>query len=733
MRSARLNFSLVGAAVCLVTAAVLTAAPAERTVPAVTPPRQTIAESANDLRRVIAQLAEFHLRPTSIDARELESIGSEHEGAWRGVFDALPEAKALDAFVTTLDANGAWADIDYQDADRGSWRPVLHPLRLLYLIRAYRTPKNAFYGKPEVAAAIHRAFALWIKRDPKCPNWWYNQIGVPRLLAPAGLLLGDELRPDERNYLLGTLMPRSQIGMTGQNRVWLAGNTLMFAALKGDGALAEAAANAIFGEIRIATPAEGVQADFSFHQHGPQQQFGNYGLAFAVDMVKWGTILRGTKWALSPEQLAIVRHYLLDGEAWTVYRGAMDLGACGRQLDAKAPVKKGLALMRVMAQMALVDPAHAAEYQAFIARNLNPDQAPALDGNRFFWRSDYLIHRHAGFFAALKMSTNRVIGAETCNRENLSGYHLGDGMLLVQCSGDEYRDIQPVWNWRRLPGTTCLQTPGPLPPPNNSRVPTDFVGGISDGVNGCAALDYRRPGIAAKKSWFFMDRQVACLNAGITATDDHPVFTTVAQRLANGGTAKLYANAKSAEFADGRQLLDGTQWIEFGGLRYIFPGKQRLTLSIAAQSGSWRTLFNKSDISKEPVTATVFTLGFDHGKQPTDAACAYIITPTDNAALPPPAILANTAALQAVATADHKLVQAVFWKPGEIALPDGQALRTSHPCVVMWNVGALLVSDPTQKLPQLTLQIGTTTTVVKFPDGNDAGRAVSVQFQSSKP
>ena len=700
-----------------------TAAPAGQPPAA---PGQTMAESATDLRRVTAQLAEFHLRPTSIDTRELETIGNRHEEAWRGTFDALPDVKTLDSLVAKLDANGAWTDIDYQDTDRGSWKLFIHPMRLLYLTRAYRTAGHPFYGKTEISAAIHRAFGFWMRGDPKCPNWWYNEIGVPRLLSPVGLLLGDELRSDERNYLLGTLMPRSKIGMTGQNRVWLAGNTLMFAALNNDGALVASAAKVIFSEICIATPKEGIQADFSFHQHGPQQQFGNYGLAFAVDMVKWGTILRGTPWALSPEQLAIIRHYLLDGEAWTVYHGTMDIGACGRQLESEAPAKKGLALMRVMAQMAYVDPAHAGEYQAFIERNLNPELTPPLDGNRFFWRSDYLIHRRAGFFAALKMSSNRVIGAETCNNENLSGYHLGDGMLLVQRSGDAYRDIQPVWNWRRLPGTTCLQTPGPLPPPKKSRVKSDFVGGLSDGSNGCAALDYRRPGIAAKKSWFFVNRQVACLNAGITATAEDPVFTSVEQRLANGGTAKLYADGKPAEFAGGQQLLDGTDWVEFGGLRYLFPGKQKITLSLAGQTGSWRTSYNKSGIPREPVTATVFALGFDHGKQPQNAACAYIITPTDSASQPPLEILANTPALQAVATADRQLVQAVFWQPGELALPGGQSLRSSHPCLVMWKAGTLMVSDPTQKLQQLTLRLGTAETVVALPGGQDAGRAVTV-------
>jgi chondroitin AC lyase len=48
-------------------------------------------------------------------------------------------------------------------------------------------------------------------------------------------------------------MPRAQIGMTGQNKVWLAGNTLMLGLLQGDRGLVDRASSTIFNEVEITT------------------------------------------------------------------------------------------------------------------------------------------------------------------------------------------------------------------------------------------------------------------------------------------------------------------------------------------------------------------------------------------------------------------------------------------------------------------------------------------------
>lgn len=78
-------------------------------------------------------------------------------------------------------------------------------------------------------------------------------------------------------------MEQSQFGMTGQNKVWLAGNVLIRGLLLNDAELIKEARENICSEIVLGQK-EGIQPDWSFHQHGPQQQFGNYGLSFLCNM-----------------------------------------------------------------------------------------------------------------------------------------------------------------------------------------------------------------------------------------------------------------------------------------------------------------------------------------------------------------------------------------------------------------------------------------------------------------
>ncbi|MDI1320221.1 MAG: polysaccharide lyase family 8 super-sandwich domain-containing protein, partial [bacterium] len=416
---------------------------------------------------------------------------------------ALKQAQAIQP-------DGSWADIDYQSTARSGWPPSVHYMRMAAMATAAGWTATTPAQRTALLATTHRAFAFWIAHDFQCPNWWYNEIGTPKLLGLCALLLGDELTAAERAYVTGPVLTRSKIARTGQNRVWLAGNTLMRGLLLSDEALVREAADTIWGEVRVSTD-EGIQPDFSFHQHGPQQQFGNYGMAFAVEICRWGVFLRDTPWQMPPGPLAVFRRYLLDGQNWVSWRGTMDISACGRQFMPHSPRAKTTNIAMVMKLAALFDPAEAPAYRAFVARN-QPGAANDLVGQRMFWRSDYLVHRRPGFAATLKFSSQRVIGAELVNSENLSGYHTADGALYLYATGDEYEDIFPVWDWRKLPGTTCAQ----IPPPafQTSAVRVEFAGGVTDGRRGCAALDYRRDGVQARKAWFFGDDVVVCLGAG---------------------------------------------------------------------------------------------------------------------------------------------------------------------------------------------------------------------------
>ena len=70
-------------------------------------------------------------------------------------------------------------------------------------------------------------------------------------------------------------------------------------------------------------------------------------------------------------------------------------------------------------------------------------------GNRYFWRVEFMTHQRKGWYASVKMASNRVVGAETVNGENVQGTHLFDGVTYILRSGEEYYDIFPAWDWRR--------------------------------------------------------------------------------------------------------------------------------------------------------------------------------------------------------------------------------------------------------------------------------------------
>ena len=74
---------------------------------------------------------------------------------------------------------------------------------------------------------------LLVHQGLVCKNWWYNPIGVPRTLGPAFLLFEQEINKLEKQQAI-KVMEKAAFSMTGQNKVWLAGNVLIRALLQND-------------------------------------------------------------------------------------------------------------------------------------------------------------------------------------------------------------------------------------------------------------------------------------------------------------------------------------------------------------------------------------------------------------------------------------------------------------------------------------------------------------------
>jgi chondroitin AC lyase len=356
----------------------------------------------------------------------------------------------------------------------------------------------------------------------------------------------------------------------------------------------------------------------------------------------------------------------------------------------------------------------------------------------------------------LPLSSTRVIGAETCNGENLLGLHLGDGVTYFYRTGAEYTDLFPVWDWRRLPGTTCRQDQGSLVPnPTACRNRSSFVGGLSDGRCGLAAMEYVRDSLHARKAWFFLERAVVCLGAGIECSDPEAVLTSVNQCMLNGRVA-LGANQQVSDLPKGERLSRDLQWVHHDGIGYIFVNPTTVTVSAQTQQGNWRQVHSRE--SARMVEREVFSLWIDHGSKPHDARYAYLVVPdVDVSALPslcqslPVTILQQTASTLAISSRDGKLVQAVFFEPGRLAWGNVSSIEVDTPCLVAFDSTAdkfyLYVADPTHTRKAVTLRLagqytghdatymeskGQTELTVSLPQEGSAGQTVSLELRPAK-
>ncbi len=639
--------------------------------------------------------------------------------------------------LATLREDGSWADVDYADRQRSRWAPALHLRRLQEILRAARSQAPGSAGNRAFLAGARRALACWLALDPQSDNWWHNDIGTPLGLGRILVLYGTDADPAGRDRAIA-ILARVPIGTTGQNRAWLATIAFIRALLTEDEALARSALDEILGEVSVTTAEEGIQPDWSFHQHGPQLYQGNYGAHFMETVAPYATLLAGTCLTMSQQQIETLCRLLLDGTNWMTWGDLMDYHVVGRFVTCPDRGRwESRVLVAPCAHLAEASPRHRAELDAFRDRltGVLPAGAGAPAGHRHFWRSDFSVHRRAGFYSSIRMSSTRTVRSEQCNGEGLRNYHMGDGVTLFVRSGAEYVGIFPVWDWRRLPGITCRQANDPLPilSTGRHRGATEFVGGVSDGLDGLAALNYSLDGVTARKAWFCMEDSIVCLGAGIRSASD-PVVTTINQCLLSG---PVCADGSDVAIPEG-QTLDGWRWAHHDGIGYLPLDGTHVTLRAIGQCGSWHDI--DSNYPDEPVEEQVLSLWIDQGTAPAGASYAYAVAMGVDAtrtallaAAPGFTILANSEEVQAVAFGTA-LVQAALYRAGHVALPGGATLSVDRPCLVMlrrtprsWAIAA---ADPEGTAERLVITLDGRVLVLDLPGGGEAGSTVRGELEA---
>ncbi len=614
------------------------------------------------------------------------------------------------SLTSALRSDGSWPDIDYAKNDLKDWTGARHLQRLLNLAITLSLPSTHPAQHSITLHAILRGLDHWYALNPQNPNWWWNQIGAPLLLADILLCIKNHAPPSYIQRAIPSLEAhtRGNLTFTGQNLVWISSVQLRQGVLTNNSTLIKYVINRIAAEVRLFPHQEGIQPDFSFHQHGKLLYNGGYGQNFAMDIARLLALTDNTPFALPPHTVDLIVHLLLDGDRWMVRGRTFDPSASGREISRPGHnadrFRTGL---RFLTQLQ-----HPRQSEALASLAVTPESGQSMvNGNKHFWCSDFMTHHRPGYYMSVRMTSSRILGADGphCGGEGRVFHHMADGATHLMHDGDEYRDIYPVWNWRHIPGATIAQHTGDLDPAQ-LVVPGQhaFAGGASDGSLGCAAIDFSRQNLHARKAWFFFDQGLVALGAAIHSTDNVPIHTTINQCHLRG---PVLFQPSLPSLSPGQHTLSTGQSLWHDGFTYLLLDGQA-NLHLGPQSGAW------SDCgvdSPAPITLPVFNFGINHGTCPAAASYAYAILHTPGLTSNHPiVILVNNSALQAVWHAQEHRGHAVFYEPCQIQFPDGQHIATNRPCILLYHPPldhregrsiSLTVAQPQQQHGSLTLSL----------------------------
>ena len=276
-----------------------------------------------------AQSSGNQIEPENRGAADLEVI--------RGRLIAeYSKASKSDAehYLQTQDRDGSWRDINYLDRSAASWKPARHLSRLEEMAVAYQCDESSVHHSTNLLQGIEHGLEFWYSGKPASSNWWWNDIGQQQTLAKILILLQEDLPLQMVQSATNYFYPQhiNPLDKTGENMVWYASDRIF-------GGLLRANASDIILGVKAMTDVvdtnneEGIQPDFSFHQHGAQLYNAGYGAAFLADTTFWAKIMRNTPFAFPPGKVQLLSDYLLYGSRIMTRGTVMDFSALGRGIS----------------------------------------------------------------------------------------------------------------------------------------------------------------------------------------------------------------------------------------------------------------------------------------------------------------------------------------------------------------------------------------------------------------
>ncbi|KAI0662798.1 galactose mutarotase-like protein [Cubamyces menziesii] len=750
-------------------------------------------------------------QPTqTLDPGTLADIATVRERRLTLILSGITSTSSISQWLSTLGPDGKWPDseIDYTtgcDARRANWPAEDHWNRIVSMAGAWHGGveggSSSFVNSSSLLDAIHLAMDFWFENDfqdqacldsgglASCPcgtpgfwntNWFSNIIGIPELVGEGCLLVGADYLTDTQVGNCTHILTRAfgtfdhnvnGLGfLTGANTLDVAKIGIDSGLLINNASILTDGYGRIHNEVVVqnAVKADGIRPDGSFGQHGGIIYNGNYGKDYTNDVLALEIAAAGTQYSAKNADTGSQSAFetLLQGDLWMIYRNILtnvlhwDFSVLNRFISfpvvddqATGSIKINISQIQELGQLWDSDVLQSV-YQS-LAEPSNDANAGPINGNRMFYANDYMVQRGSGYVTTLKMYSNRTKNGECTNSQNPLGFHLADGTVYTYLQGNEYEDIAAAWDWNLIPGITNDYAATPLTCDHEQFTGKEaFVGGVSTGSIGAAAMRYTNPytgTLQFQKAWFFLDGDVQhVMVSSINSSTSNPVVSVLDQKRLNG---KVYVNGLPLSHG-GNFTLARSLWHDNVGYTFdqgLFDGKFDLAVDFGPRSGDWATI-GISTVGE--TTVNLFSAWINHGSGANlDIPISYTVYPaigqeefqfkTLKTQLYP---IKNDASVSAVFDAAHRVAMFVFWGANggsatfvPSLLEGPVTVQTNANAAIIYDLDkrTLTVSDPSQTLSsvQVTIKAGllgsrNKVLSVALPSGPGglAGSSVSVKL-----
>lgn len=450
-------------------------------------------------------------------AEVLEEINQEAEALWNAyVYKGQEECGGI-PWAEDEGAKGN-KNIPYED-DAVEFRVSFK--KVLSMCKAYAAEGGALYQNQDMLKDITNILDFLCgscyTAKSQTDNWWTWEIGIPKDLIPALILIYDGLTEEqvmaytETLYFFqpdpfheGVINTASTHGQgyreaQGANIIDCSTTAVGLGALREDNELVYLgmlASSQTFVIQNVEDSAQiaangynsGFYPDGSYLDHIKVPCLGAYGIEFMKGGAKIPSLLAGTPWKYPEQVQDNLESYIVEGFGNGMYKGMMLDCLKGRSVSRPASSNQAAGREAMMIILQIVDSfsqeakettlsalkAWLEEDEGFIdslvgaenmaikkkAKEILEDtsiQSNIAPVHKSYPLMDRVVHRTEDYLFALSMYSERIQNTEIMNDENRFGWHQNNGMTYIYDEDNQY--TENYWNTvnpLRLPGTTVV-------------------------------------------------------------------------------------------------------------------------------------------------------------------------------------------------------------------------------------------------------------------------------------